>query len=97
MLKQLMSPKPSELDKTIARALAELDRHAVGSEEYVKTLDILSKLMKLKADERPKQISKDTILVSVTNLLGIMLIIRYEQFNIVTTKAMNLAMKPKTP
>lgn len=84
---------PSLLEKQIDRALQDLDNHAIDSKEYGQTLDRLSELHKML--ESPDRVSKDTLVLSAVNLLGILVIIRYEHVNVITTRAMELLQKPK--
>jgi hypothetical protein len=85
----------SPLERAVNKALSELNVHETGSEEYVKTLDAIVKLHKMKQDEKPSSISKDTLTVVLANLLGILLIIKHESVNVVTSKAFGLLLKPR--
>ena len=78
------------LDRLVDRTLRELNNHPIGSDEYVQTLDAAIKLHKLREEEKPKSVSKDTLLGVGANLLGIFMIIKHEHVNVITTKAMNL-------
>lgn len=83
------------LDLALNRAVRELDRHEMNSEEYAKVLDIASKLHTMKQEDLPKSVSKDTLAIVVANLLGIFMIIQHERVNVITSRAMNLVMKPR--
>lgn len=87
----MFNPDSSEAQTDVAftRAVRELTNHEVTSKEYAEILDRAAKLQKLKTDDRPKPVSKDALLAAGANLLGIALILRHEQFNIVTTKALS--------
>lgn len=87
--------KPTLLDEAVDRLLLDLERQSIGSEEYDKTLELLSKLQKMRADEKPAPISKDTMLTVGANLLGIMMIIGYEHQHVLTSRALNMLQKPK--
>lgn len=84
---------PSLLEKQIDRALADLDTHAIDSEEYGEILDRLSKLHDLQ--EKPDRVTRDTLALVGANLLGILLIIRHEHVNVITSRAMGVLQKPK--
>jgi hypothetical protein len=86
--------RPSLLDFQIDKAIRALNGYEIGSEEYVKILDTLSTLYKMK-EENTSSVSKDTLAVIGANLLGILLIIQHENVNVITSKAMNLVMKPR--
>lgn len=87
----------TELDKTIRRAYAKLNEHDVMSDEYSKVLDRIIQLNKLKdAEEKhQKQISPDTMVLALTNLVGIAMIIRHENLNVITSKATSFIPKLK--
>lgn len=87
-------PEKSELEKALDRALRKLDELDVHTEEYANTLDRVSKLHKMKEDEKPDSVSKDSLFRSAANLLGILLIIHHERVNIITSKALPFVAKP---
>ncbi len=87
---QTKTPVEKELD-----ALFSNLRIATDSEEYAVTLDMIVKLHKLQADEKPQQVSPDTIVLAAVNLLGIVMILSHERLNVITTKATSLVMKPR--
>jgi len=66
-----------------------------GSEEYREALDALVKLHKMKEDEKPKPVSKDTLVIVGANLLGILMIISHERVNVVTSKAIGVLLRPR--
>jgi hypothetical protein len=86
---------PSKLEIEIDRAIRELRNHAVGSTEYVRAIDQIVKLHEMKENEKPKSVSKDTLAIIGANLLGIILIIRHEHVNVISSKAMNMVIKPR--
>jgi hypothetical protein len=90
-----ISKAPTLLETATDKALRSLDEKEIASEDYVKILDVVSKLHKMKEDERPSRLSMDTAAIVTANLLGIMMIIRYEHVNVITSRAMNLVLKPK--
>lgn len=83
------------LDLALNRAVRELDRHEMDSDGYAKILDIVFTLHKMKQEDLPSSVSKDTLAVVGANLLGIFMIIQHERVNVITTRAMNLVMKPR--
>lgn len=85
----------SQLDKVLNNALLELDNHEPTSDEYAKIVDQAVKLHRMKEEETPSPVSKDTLALIAANLIGIALIITHEHTNVITSKAMSLAVKPK--
>ena len=83
------------LEVAVNRAIRSLNVYEAGSEEYREALDALVKLHKMKEDEKPKPVSKDTMLVVGANLLGIIMIISHERVNVVTSKALGVLLRPR--
>lgn len=84
---------PSLLEKQIDRAIRDLDRHEIDSEQYGATLDRLKKLHELQ--DKPDRVSRDTAVLVAANLLGILIIIHHEHVNVISSHAMGLLQKPK--
>jgi hypothetical protein len=83
------------LEIALNRAISSLSNHETGSKEYVDTLDAVAKLHKMRQEEKPSSISKDTLLIVTANLLGIILIIKHESVNVITSRAIGLLQKPR--
>lgn len=83
------------LEHATDRAILELENHPIGSNDYVQTLDQVVKLHKMVEEDKSPSVSKDTLVVVGANLLGIILIIKHEFVNVVTSKALNLILKPR--
>lgn len=82
------------LDQTIDNALLDLNRHEISSDEYAKILERVIMLSQLRKGEKSSPLSKDTLATVGANLLGILMIIKHEHVNVVTSRAMNLLLKP---
>jgi hypothetical protein len=87
--------EPSQLDIALNRAYAALSNLQETDEQYAQILDHIVKLHKMKNDERTSQVSPDTWATIGANLVGILLIIRHEHVNVITSRAMNLVTKLK--
>lgn len=88
---------PSEaLDKTIADIHSELAGFTIDDENFAKGVDHLTKLYHAKAENyKPNVVSKDTMIVAGTNIVGILAILSFEQVRIVSTKALGLVLKAR--
>jgi hypothetical protein len=75
------------VDKEIARTILVLQEKEVDSKEYAITLERLGKLQNIRKEELPDRPSTDTLLTVGANLLGIILILRHEELNFITSKA----------
>lgn len=82
----------SELDRTIIRLRAEMP----NSEDYTKTLGIVERLHEMIETEPRSSVSKDTMLLVGGNLLGIILILKHEHLNPITSKALNFVIRTRT-
>jgi hypothetical protein len=86
---------PSQLDKEFDRAMDQLSQIDITSDEYVEAVNRISPLHKMKQEEKASGVSKDTMVIAGTNILGILLIIRHEHLNVITSRAMNMVQKLK--
>lgn len=82
----------SKLDLEIDNLVTELNECDPYSEQYPKLLRNLDELMKIKKNEK-RSISPDTMLVVGGNLLGILMILRHEQLNVITSKALGFVLR----
>lgn len=81
----------SELDRTIVRLRAE----TIFSEEYAQALNVVERLHKMIDKDKPSSVSKDTLITVAANLVGILLIIKHENVNVITSKALGFVMRPR--
>lgn len=94
MFKSKLRPK-TDLEKTYDKALMKLNSLDVDSKEFEDSLDRVAKLHKMKEEEKPESISKETLALIATNLLGIFMIIHHERVDIITSKALPFVAKPR--
>lgn len=85
--------KRTNLEKEIDAVLVRMSSIDSDTKEYTAMAANLEMLYKAKANEKSRSISPDTIAVIVGNLLGIILIINYEQTGIITTKALGFVLR----
>jgi hypothetical protein len=86
--------KRTNLDMAIDKLVLELEVTNASSPEYekmVKNLEVLKKANSYESGR--KKISPDTILIVAANLVGIVLILGYEQASVVTSKALGFVVK----
>lgn len=58
-------------------------------------MQYLEGLHRLKAEERRPPVSRDTMLLVAGNLLGILVIVAYEQRHVMTSKGFTQIIRPK--
>ncbi len=83
------------LDNLIEGVLDEMRMMGVDSEEYPKLMTYLERLYEVKAKERRTPVSRDTVVLVAGNLLGIILIVAYEQKHVMTSKGFSQIIRPK--
>jgi hypothetical protein len=89
-----LDPKPkSKLDLAIDEVLVEMSHHSASTDEYGKLLERLTALEKLRKE--PRRPSPDVLIQSAVHILGIAMIIRYEELNIITSKALSFIPRVK--
>lgn len=76
------------LEDELVQQLKLLRTHVSGSDEFVRTLTYVERLHQL-MDKKPSSVSNDTWATIGANLLGIVLIIKHEHVNVITSKAMS--------
>jgi len=87
--------KDNLLDKEIDRVLGDMAYHKPTSEEYEALLELLAQLRALKdTDNVRKPVSWDALITAGASLLGILLIVAYEQKHVWTSKATGHLLKP---
>jgi hypothetical protein len=88
--------EPSVIDLMIEGAARGAMKCEVGSEEYHKLTDKVIKLTELKNAAHSKDsVDKNTMVSVGANLLGILMIIRHEFSNPITSKALSFVIRPK--
>ncbi len=87
--------KTTPFDELIAKLLKEMDAIGSASPEYPKKLAMLEKLYALKAKESREPISKNTMAIIAGNLVGILLIVAYEQKHVLQSKGLGQLIRPK--
>lgn len=86
----MFAPKMNTyVDSEIHRTVTAMKDLAIDSKEYATTVEQLSKLQKIRQEEKPDTLSADVALQAVASLIGIALIIRHEELNVITTKALS--------
>ncbi len=96
MLRQLFSnDTTTPVDALIDAVLEEMHRKGVLSDEYPSLMAYLERLNEVKAKERRTPVSRDTVALIAGNLMGILLIVAYEQKHVMTSKGFSQLIHPK--
>jgi hypothetical protein len=83
------------LNKQIDAVLDKMDDVGVDSDEYRKLMKSLERLTDIKKKLRREPVSRNTMILVAGNLLGILLIIAYEQTHVMTSKGFSHVIRPK--
>lgn len=92
----VMKPKDkTKLDDAIEHALDELIGFDVTDAKYAEHLANVERLYKLKQQNKPERVSRDTLAIVLGNLAGIAIIVGHEQAHVVASKALGFVMKAR--
>lgn len=94
MLK-IVKGKSSILDDEISRVRLKMLGVDPNSEEYESLLAIFERLIRLQKDEVSNRVSPDTIAVVAANLLGILVIVGYEQGHVIASRGLQMLLRTK--
>lgn len=86
----------SWIDEEIDRVASGLRFHEIDSKEYQANLMTLKSLHQMKEEDKSDSVIRNNIVVVAGNLLGILMIIKHEHVNIITSRALSLLLKPIT-
>lgn len=79
-----------QLEDELERAIAHLRSALTDSPEYAKMLTVVERLYEMLEKEKTSApVSKDTLANVGANLLGILMIIKHESVNVITSKALS--------
>jgi hypothetical protein len=97
MIGRFVREKPSVLDEPIAEILTRMNENDPDSEEYQQWLTHLERLYRLKAETRRARINPDTWAIVAGNLLGILIIVAYEQKHVMVSKGLGFVIRARDP
>lgn len=86
--------KPSILDEPIEKVLKEMKEYGPDAPEYPKLVAHLERLIRLKQEEKSK-VSPDTMAIVIGNLVGILIIVSYEQSHVMVSKGVGFILRPR--
>jgi len=92
----LTNETETPLDKQITCVLKEMTAAGVTSADYPALMTTLERLYGLRQKERRDPISRDTIALIAGNLMGILLIVAYEQKHVITSKGFGQVIRPRS-
>lgn len=94
MFGNIFGPKVSELDPQIVKLLETMEQNEPNTEEYKSAANALERLINLRDNNKTQKINANTAMIVGGNLLGILIIVAYEQKHVLASKAMNFLIRP---
>ena len=92
MIEKFRKQKDEELESQIESVYKSLDLCGPDEEGYSELLTLLERLNKMKRGSA-RRINPDTIAVVAGNLLGILIVVAYEQTHVMTSKAFSTTLQ----
>lgn len=83
------------LEDELTNALQYLRTQVTGSDPYVAALSYVERLRSMVEKDNQPAVSKETLLIVGANLLGILMIIKHEDVNVLSSKALNFVMRTR--
>lgn len=93
MIERFEKPEAKALAAAEMRLLDQMASTDLGSDEYERLLTELERITQLKTNDRRPRVSRDTLVIAAANLLGILIIVAYEQNHVMTSKGLNFQFK----
>ena len=84
------------LEECMAEIITSMEQEQVGSEDYSRLLGLLDTELTDDANKKRRwfePVKSDTVISGILSLAGIVLIMKYEEFDAITTKAFGIATK----
>ena len=86
--------EPNDISVEVNRVVGYLSKQDPNTEEYTHAAQNLKTLCEARSKKQASLIEPEILISAGMNLLGVVLILRHEQFNVITSKAMNF-IRPK--
>lgn len=84
-----------KLNKVVDKLLNTLMTYNPEDKEFIDAMNHLDRITQMRAKDRPSPVSRDTMAIVIGNLLGILVIVAYEQKHVMTSKGLGQLLKPK--
>jgi hypothetical protein len=84
-----------DLDAEINACYVRMRRNHDDPEQYSKDIEHLERLKRLRAEGRPKPVSRDTMWLVFANLAGVVIIVAAERTSVMISRGFNHLVQPK--
>jgi hypothetical protein len=95
MLNSVFGTKNPELQKVTKQVTDRMLEVDVDSDEYKELFGSLEKLAVIQAADARLRVSPDTVAIVAANVLGILIIVGYEQAHVATSRALQFLLRTK--
>jgi len=92
----IFQKQQSKLDEPIDAVLNSMQVYGPESTEYDELIGRLDRLTKMQSEERSSRVSPDTMAIVAGNILGILIIVAYEQKHVMVSKAVGMLLRSKS-
>lgn len=82
-------------DEVIDKVMNSLRTYDPEDAEFGDAMGYLERLSNLKAEKLKRKVSPDTMAIVAANLVGILIIVAYEQKHVMTSKATSFLLRTK--
>ena len=86
-------PESRTVDDEVKRLLFYMETMDVYSDEYITAVNNLKVLCEARSRKPARKVEPETIIAVAGNLIGILVILQHERFNVVTSRALALIRK----
>lgn len=87
--------KNDPIQDAIDALLSEMDSYSGADKEYGDIADNLIKLTEAERNRSSSKLNKNTILIAATNLISIFAVTHYEQFGLISSRAIGMLLRHK--
>lgn len=87
--------KNDPIQDAIDSLLSEMDGYSGADKEYGDIADNLIKLTEAERNRSSSKLNKNTILIAATNLISIFAVTHYEQFGLISSRAIGMLLRHK--
>jgi hypothetical protein len=94
MLRRFFKKEPSDLNAPRFEVLKKMQQYGPDNDEFPRLLDYLERLTRMKHEESRFRVSPDTMAIVAGNLLGILIIVAYEQKHVMVSKGLGQILRP---
>lgn len=91
----VLSHKKNVLDEEVERVVSVMKDVDPSDDRYGAMAANLVKLSQARSENSRREIDPNVIIGAITNIVGILVILKYEKFDILTSKAINMIVKPR--